>query len=80
MHGRSIASVTYTVDGKRVKRIVRGSGRDWAVTLNPARYGFGRHRVVAHVRFRAASGTPARKLPLTFRRCARQAVAPQFTG
>ena len=80
VHGRSIASVTFYVDGKRVKRIVRGNASRLDRDAEPARYGFGRHRVVALVRFRAASGTPARRLPLTFRRCARQAVAPQFTG
>jgi hypothetical protein len=30
--------------------------------------------------FTAASGTAARNLPLTFRRCAQGAVAPRFTG
>ena len=29
---------------------------------------------------RAESGTKARRLPLTFRRCAQGAVAPRFTG
>jgi hypothetical protein len=32
------------------------------------------------VRFVAESRTPARTLRLTFRRCARQTVAPRFTG
>ena len=46
----------------------------------PDRYGFGRHRVVARVRFTAESGTRALRLPLTFRRCAQGTVAPRFTG
>jgi hypothetical protein len=76
--GRSIASVTFFVDGRKVKKVRRGN----ALTLkvNPRKYGLGRHKLVAVVRFRAESGTKARKLPLTFRRCAQGAVAPRFTG
>jgi hypothetical protein len=74
--GRSIASVTFYMDGRRLKQ-VSGSG---AVRIAPKRIGFGRHRVVALVRFTEASGTPSRRLLLTFRRCARQVVNPQFTG
>jgi len=75
--GRSISSVTFYVDGKRIKRVAGGSA---SARINPSRYGFGRHRVVALVRFTAESGTAARRLPLTFRRCAQGAVAPRFTG
>jgi hypothetical protein len=76
--GRSIASVTFFVDGKRVKKI---SGKAaFAIKVNPKRYGFGRHKIVARVQFTPASGTAARKLPLTFRRCAQGAVDPRFTG
>jgi hypothetical protein len=76
--GRSIASVTFFVDGRRVKKVKRGGS--FTLKVNPARYGLGRHKVVAVVRFRAKSGTKARRLPLTFRRCAQGAVAPRFTG
>jgi hypothetical protein len=76
--GRSIASVTFYVDGRKVKKV--GRGKAFTLTVNPARYGLGRHKVVALVRFTAASGTKARRLPLTFRRCAQGAVAPRFTG
>jgi hypothetical protein len=77
--GRSIASVTFFVDGKQVKRI-SGKRGSYAIKVHPSRYGFGRHKIVARVQFTAASGTAARKLPLTFRRCAQGAVAPRFTG
>jgi hypothetical protein len=76
--GRSIASVTFFVDGRRVKQVRRGSA--FTLEVNPSKYGLGRHKIVALVRFRAQSGTKARKLPLTFRRCAQGAVAPRFTG
>jgi hypothetical protein len=77
--GRSIASVTFSVDGRVVKRF-NARKRSYSIRINPQRYGFGRHRVIALVRFREASGTAARRLPLTFRRCAQGAVAPRFTG
>jgi hypothetical protein len=79
VHGRSIASVRFSIDGRKIKT-VRGKRSVYAVKVRPGRYGFGRHKLVARVRFTAASGTKARKLPLTFRRCAQGAVAPRFTG
>ena len=75
--GRRIESVTFFMDGKRVKRVTSGNA---SLRIVPKRIGFGRHRVVALVRFTEASGTPSRRLLLTFRRCARQVVNPQFTG
>ena len=79
MTGRSIASVTFFVDGKLVKRFT-GARASYSIKVNPKALGFGRHKVVARIKFTAASGTKARRLPLTFRRCARQAIAPRFTG
>jgi hypothetical protein len=76
--GRSIASVTFFVDGRQVKRVARGGA--FRLKVNPKRYGLGRHKIVALVRFTAESGTTSRRLPLTFRRCAQGAVAPRFTG
>jgi hypothetical protein len=79
VRGRSIAGVTFYVDGKLAKKF---TGTRWVYTIkvNPRRYGFGRHRVVARVTFVAGSGSKARRLPLTFRRCAQGTVAPRFTG
>jgi hypothetical protein len=76
--GRSIASVTFFVDGRKVKTV--GRGKAFTLKVNPKRYGLGRHKLVARVRFTAESGTSARRLPLTFRRCAQGAVAPRFPG
>ena len=64
---------------RSIKRI-KGKRGAYAVRVHPNRYGFGRHRLVARVTFSNASGTKARKLPLTFRRCAQGALAPRFTG
>ena len=77
--GRSLASVTFFVDGRQVKRFT-GARAVYAIKVNPLKYGLGRHRVVARVTFVSESGTPARTLRLTFRRCAKGAVAPRFTG
>ena len=75
--GRAIESVTFFMDGKRMKRVTSGNA---SLRVAPSKIGFGRHRIVALVDFTEASGTPSRRLPLTFRRCARQVVNPQFTG
>jgi hypothetical protein len=78
VRGRAIASVTFFVDGDRAKRV--RAGRAFMLRVEPSRYGFGRHRVTAIVRFRAESATRARTLRLTFRRCAQRPVAPRFMG
>jgi hypothetical protein len=77
--GRSITSVAFYVDGKLVKRFTANRS-SYSIKVRPGRMGIGRHRIVARVKFLAASGTDARNLPLTFRRCARQVVTPRFTG
>ena len=77
--GREIASVTFFLDGKRIKRLT-GERSVYSVKIRPNSLQFGRHRVVARVQFTAESETASRRLPLTFRRCGRGAVAPRFTG
>jgi hypothetical protein len=79
VRGRSIAAVTFFLDGRQVKRIT-GQRSVYALKVRPSRFGFGRHKIVARVEFTAASGTSTRRLPLTFRRCAQGTVAPRFTG
>ncbi len=81
VRGRSIQRVTFFLDGRKVKRMDAKSGqRVFKLAINPTRYGKGIHRVNARVVFKAASGTKARTLRLSFQRCARQVVAPRFTG
>jgi uncharacterized repeat protein (TIGR01451 family) len=79
VRGRHIARVRFYVDGRLVKTIT-DRRRAYSVTVSPRGLGLGPHRVTARVRFVPASRTPARTLRLTFRRCARQTVAPRFTG
>jgi hypothetical protein len=77
--GRSVASVSFFVDGKLVKRMTRA--RDtYTLKVRAGKFGFGRHRVVARVTFLAESQTAPRRLRLTFRRCASGSVSPRFTG
>ena len=71
--------MTFFLDGKRIKRIT-GERSVYSVKIRPNSLRFGRHRVVARVQFTAESETASRRLPLTFRRCGRGAVAPRFTG
>jgi hypothetical protein len=79
VRGRQIVAVRFSVDGRRVKRIT-GERSVYAAKIRPGNYGLGQHRVIARVHFSPDSGTPARRLALTFRRCAGAVVAPRFTG
>jgi hypothetical protein len=79
VRGRRIARVRFYVDGRLVKTI-DDRRRVYTAKIRPRGLGLGLHRVTARVRFVAAARTPARTLRLTFRRCARQTVAPRFTG
>jgi len=77
--GRSIASVGFYMDGKLLKNIA-AQRAVYSMKIKPGRLGFGRHKVIARVTFVTGSGTGVRSLAMTFRRCAKAAVAPSFTG
>ena len=80
--GKRIASVTITIDGRKVKTFRRaaGEGTRFVYKVNPARYGKGIHRLKARVVYNPASQTRARTLQMSFERCVKQVVKPQFTG
>lgn len=80
--GRQIAKVVYTLDGKQILTLRKrnSSGKYFRVVINPRPMKSGTHRVLARITFKAASGTKPRTLRVVFSRCARQAVAPKFTG
>jgi len=73
-----VASVAFFVNGKRVRtlRARRGQQRFSVQLPRPSATA----RVVARVRFRANTSPATRTLRATIRRCAQQAVRPQFTG
>jgi Prealbumin-like fold domain len=79
--GRQIQRVTFWLDGKQVKRIVAKRGQTaFALKVDPRKVARGVHQVRARVVFAAASDTAPRTLRLSFQRCARRVVTPQFTG
>jgi hypothetical protein len=80
VRGRSIASVRFAVNGKRVKKVRRPNARGaFAVRINSVKYGVGAHKLTARVRFESGSGTAPRTLTGRFFRCAQTAL-PRFTG
>lgn len=82
--GRSIARVTFTVDGKKVKTLTRPNrGRTWQLSVRLRGLRYGAHRVRAKIEFAPASQTAPKTLPVSFSRCRSGAVkpaAPKFTG
>ena len=81
VRGSRIAKVTFFVDGKKRKTITAKAGqRAFKLKVRPNALGRGVHRVTARVQFVAESETKTKTLRLSFQRCARQVVRPQFTG
>jgi hypothetical protein len=79
--GRQIARVVFTLDGKTVRTLTKAnSGTRFVLPVSPSRLRVGTHRIIARTSFKKQSGTAARTLRVTFRRCARRAVSPAFTG
>jgi hypothetical protein len=79
--GRRIARVTFRLDGRLVERVVAKRDQTaFALEVNARKVARGVHRVSARVVFVAESRTAPRTLRLSFQRCARQVVAPRFTG
>jgi len=80
--GRRIASVTFFVQGRKVKTLHRPNrGRRWVLSqrvrgLPP----HGPYTITARVTFARSSRTRPRTLRMTQFRCARAAASPQFTG
>jgi hypothetical protein len=80
VRGRQIARVTFYVDGRKHKRVVAKAGqRVFKATIRPGS-SVGVHRVKARIVFKASARTKARTLRLSYRKCVRQVVTPQFTG
>jgi uncharacterized repeat protein (TIGR01451 family) len=80
--GKRIKKVVWTIDGKKVKTFTSktGEARQTSLKVNPNKYGKGVHRLQARITFASNSGTAARTLRLTFQQCAKQIIAPKFTG
>jgi hypothetical protein len=80
VHGSSIASVTFTLDGHKIKTLKKTtSAGTYALHVN-VRSGKA-HHLSMHVVFTASSKTPATTLRKTLARCAAaRKVLPTFTG
>lgn len=78
VRGNQIRSVTFYVGNRKVRTVRGGQNRrTFSIRLRP---GSPVQRVSARVRFTTASGTSPRTLRAAVVRCARQVVAPRFTG
>lgn len=78
--GTSISKIGISIDGKTVRKFRSVGNNAATIRVDPRRYPFGVHRIVAKVQFTSASGTKARTLQLTFQRCGQALVKPRFTG
>jgi hypothetical protein len=76
--GRRMAGLTFRLDGKVVKRYSRRANT-YRLRVDPVGLPLGVHRLVATVRF--VKATPkAQTYRLSFQRCSRRMLLPQFTG
>jgi hypothetical protein len=81
VRGTQIARVVFKLDGKRIATVTKRNSKGiYALRINPSKYRVGVHRLVVTVKFNASSRTATRTLRSSFQRCARQLVAPRFTG
>jgi hypothetical protein len=81
MRGSKMATLTFTLDGKVVKKVknTKNAG-SIAYRVNPAKLRLGVHRLVVTVTFQSGSGTKPKTLRLSFQRCGKKLVTPRFTG
>lgn len=79
--GRQIETVTFYLDGKKVKRTVaKSSQRKFTFAAPMANLKTGVHRIKARVTFTRASATKPRTHRIAFQRCAKASVKPTFAG
>ena len=74
--GRRIATVTFRLDGRKVK-VVNGAG---SYSVKTSKLAAGVHHIKAQVTYEAASQTRARTHIVTFQRCVKRKIVPRFAG
>jgi hypothetical protein len=79
VHGSSMQTVKFVLDGHTVKTVHVGSGATSASARVSVHAG-GKHHLTIKVSFTKASGTAAKTFHQTLARCAAHVVAPRFTG
>jgi uncharacterized repeat protein (TIGR01451 family) len=81
IRGSKIATVTFVLDGKVVKKVKNTkNAKVIQLRVNPTKLRAGVHRVVATVTFQSGSGTKPKTYRLSFQRCVKKLVQPRFTG
>ena len=78
VRGKSIASVTFTLDGHKVKTLRKSAHGLFALRLHVSTGS--KHHLSIHVVFAASTKTPSKTIHQTLARCAARAVSPSFTG
>jgi len=78
--GRAIQSVTFYLDGRRIRTVRAKAGRKkFKVTINPRGQSRRVHRVTARITFSKSSGSTSTVRRMTYRTTA-VTHAPRFTG
>jgi hypothetical protein len=81
VRGSKIATVTFVLDGKVIKRVRNPKDPSLVqLRVNPAKMKLGVHRLVVNVTFQSGSGTKPKTLRLSFQRCGKKLLKPRFTG
>jgi len=81
VRGTKIATVTFVLDGKVVKKVANTKNATViALRIDPAKYRIGVHRLVTNITFQSGSQTKPKTLRLSFQRCAKKLIKPRFTG
>jgi uncharacterized repeat protein (TIGR01451 family) len=81
VRGSKVATVTFVLDGKVVKRVHNSKNAALIqLRINPKKMKVGVHRLVVNITFQAESGTKAKTMRLSFQRCPKKLAAPRFTG
>jgi hypothetical protein len=81
IRGKGMQKVVFKLDGRKAKTITNlRDNRSYKYRVNVRKLGIGAHTVSATVTYRQGRGTKTKTIRLTFRICARQVRAPQFTG
>ena len=81
IRGSKIATVTFVLDGKVVKKVKNTKNAKLIqLRIKPTTLRVGVHRLVVNITFQSGSGTKPKTLRLSFQRCAKKLIAPRFTG
>ena len=78
VRGKGIASVTFSLDGKKLKTVKKPKGNRYSITINGSKLGVGGHRLTAKVKFVSSSPLASKTLNRSVQRCGKS--KPKFTG